>query len=114
MSETKQKSIKGIAYDVEEGKVILHKPEGDVELPLAWGQNAYSIVYSYLNKKGTAVRSTNGVHQVGNFSYTIDEKNIMTVTRKKDGSVLGTLELTEAQVKYPRTHAATFILGEVE
>lgn len=115
MADNKQKRmIKDIAYDVEEGKVILHMPEGDVELPLAWGQNAYSVAYAYLNRKTTGTtRGSNGVHQLGNFTYTVDETGLMTVFRK-NGERLGIKQLDADQMKYPRTHAITFILGEVE
>jgi len=107
--------VKDIPYDVKEGKVILHKPEGNVELPLEWGQNAYSVVYAYLNRKGTGrERGSNGTHMVGNFSYTVDESGVMTVNRK-NGEVLGTpFTLTEAQLKYPRNAAITFILENIE
>lgn len=106
--------VQGIPYDVEEGKIILHHPEkGDIELPLEWGQNAYAVAYAYLNRKGRAKRESSGVHRLGNFTYQIDENGLMTVTRK-NGEILGTKQLDENQMKYPRTHAISFILSEVE
>lgn len=102
------KKVKGIAYEVVGTNVVLHKPEGDMVLPLQLGQSAYSVAYLALIAKGTK-RNSDGTHKLGNFSYTLDDKNLLTVTRK-DGSVLGTKVLTETDTKYPRIAATNLIL----
>jgi len=110
-----QKMIKGIPYEVVEGAVILYKPDEEpVKLPLEWGQNAYAIAYAHLNRKGKGVRGSNGKHVIGNFTYQVEE-SVMTITRNlKDDEVLGTFELTEPQIKYPRNAAIKFVLETVE
>lgn len=109
--EKKLPSVKGVPYEIVGETVVVHKEDGDVALPLVLGKSAYSIVFSFLNKKGERKRNTNGSHKLGNFGYAV-EGNELTITRK-DGSVLAKAELKDGE-RYPRTVAVNLILSTLE
>ena len=112
------KKVKGVPYEIVGEEVVLHKPEGDVALPLVLGQSAYSVAFGYLTRKGPGQREKSGSHVVGNFMWSLgeageDEKVELTITRK-DGSILTSTMLTSTQARYPRTQALSLIAGTLE
>ena len=114
MAKEKVKMVKGVPYEIVGDTVVLHKPDGDVTLPLELGKSAYSVAFLHLNKKeGGRVRTSNGTHSVGNFAFTVADE-VLTVTRKSDDSVVASITMTEAQAKYPRTAAINLLLTTLE
>ncbi len=101
------KMCKGVPYELVGDKVVIHGAEGDVTLPLEIGRSAYSVVFQHLKSKTGRTR-VKGVNRLGNFTYNVDG-NIMTVSRE-DGSAVGTKELTEPEMKYPRNAAINILL----
>jgi len=115
MAKNETRVVKGIPYEVVEGAVILHKPEGDVKLPLEWGQNAYAVAYGHLTRKGGSKgRKSDGTYSVGNFTYKVDEDTKLMTVSRKNGETIGSLTLTDSQLKYHRNAAIKVILEGVE
>jgi hypothetical protein len=108
------RKIKDVPYEIKGDKVVLHLATGPVELPLELGKSAYSVAWSFLNRKeGARSRGVNGTHALGNFTYSVnEEEKTLTVTRKS-GEVVVT-KGTDQELKYPRTFAIKVILGFLE
>lgn len=113
MAEKKQRMIKGIPYEIEDDHVVLHEESGDVKLPLELGKSAYSVCYAHLNRKTGRKRGGNGVHTLGNFTYTVDEEGVLLTITRKNGETIEH-EMTEKEAKYPRTCATKVILNTLE
>lgn len=105
--QTEVKLCKGVAYELVGDQVVIHKPDGDVKLPLELGRSAYSVVFQHLNRK-TGKARVKGVNRVGNFFYAV-EGSTLTVSRE-GGEVVVTKELSESEVKYPRNAAINALL----
>lgn len=106
--------VKDVEVKVVDNYLIFNVDGKEVRLERKLGQSDYRIVYNYLKLKNPDKEP--GIFSIGNFKYTLDENNYVSIWSKnyKFENVFKFEDNSENYRQHLRNRIITFLLENIE